>query len=220
MKSILNKHKIALHICMALAAGSLAAGCASNGNKKTETAETSNPAPVVASIETNSKAEQTVISAETVIEKHKSIEAEKSQAVAEQNLENPTATVITYPDVELSDNTKPEQLSFQFGFDKAELSEEDKNIVMQHARFLVNNPEVILKIQGHTDHHGPKEYNEYLSKKRAESVAKILIEEGVQESQLEIVAMADDAPLAEAEDARMNRRVELQYSEINLVSND
>ena len=218
MKSLVNKRKIALHVCMALAAGSLAVGCASNGNKKTETAETSNPAPIVASIESNNNTEQSINNTDATIENKATIQAEKAPLVTAQPEENSTASVIAYPDVELSENAKPDQLSFQFGFDKAELSEEDKNIVMQHARFLVDNPDVVLKIQGHTDHHGPKEYNEYLSKKRAESVAKILIEEGVQESQLEIVAMADDAPLAEAEDTRLNRRVELQYSEINLVS--
>ena len=91
---------------------------------------------------------------------------------------------------------------------------------MKHARFLVDNPEMVLKIQGHTDHHGPKVYNEYLSKKRSEAVAKILIDQGVQESQLKIIAMANEAPLTDAEDTRLNRRVELEYSEMNLVSNN
>ena len=40
--------------------------------------------------------------------------------------ENPAAPVIQYADVDTSENTQPEQLSFQFGFDKSELSDEDK----------------------------------------------------------------------------------------------
>jgi peptidoglycan-associated lipoprotein len=115
---------------------------------------------------------------------------------------------------------QPEQLQFQFGFDKAELSEEDREVVKQHAHYLIAHPGKVLHIQGHTDHHGARVYNEYLSKKRAESVVSILLEEGVAESQLEIQAMADSAPLADNSNTRLNRRVELQYSEMNLVTNN
>ena len=210
MKSNLTRNKIALHVCLALAAGALTVGCAGNGAKKTQTVEVQKSA---AEINTT---DLTAIESNPVVKN----QMDESQPVENTLTTDSSATEdVTYPDVELTENSKPQQLNFQFGFDKAELSEKDKEIISQHARFLVDNPDMILKIQGHTDHHGPKVYNEYLSKKRAESVAKILIEEGVQESQLEIVALADDAPLADADDTRLNRRVELNYIEMNLVSN-
>ena len=210
MKSNLTRNKIALHVCLALAAGALTVGCAGNGAKKTQTVEVQKSA---AEINTT---DLTAIESNPVVKN----QMDESQPVENTLTTDSSATEdVTYPDVELTENSKPQQLNFQFGFDKAELSEKDKEIISQHAQFLVDNPDMILKIQGHTDHHGPKVYNEYLSKKRAESVAKILIEEGVQESQLEIVALADDAPLADADDTRLNRRVELNYIEMNLVSN-
>ena len=209
MKLKLAKNKIALHICLALTAGALTVGCAGNGSKKTQTTEIKPSAPIVTAAQNQAPAENT-------------IQENKKEApiVVSQEMDNSEAPVITYPDVDMSENTKPEQLSFQFGFDKSELSAEDKELVIKHARFLVDNPEMILKIQGHTDHHGPKAYNEYLSKKRSDAVAKILIEEGVQESQLKIVALANEAPLTDTEDTNLNRRVELEYDELNLVSNN
>jgi peptidoglycan-associated lipoprotein len=213
MKLNLAKNKIAMHIGLALAAGVLTVGCAGNGAKKTQTAEVTPTAPIITVAQTETPTETKV--QETVQEEAPIVIAEDATIT-----ENSAAPVIEYPDVDTSENTQPEQLSFQFGFDKSELSKEDKEIVMKHARFLVDNPEMVLKIQGHTDHHGPKVYNEYLSKKRSEAVAKILIDQGVQESQLKIIAMANEAPLTDAEDTRLNRRVELEYSEMNLVSNN
>lgn len=213
MKFKLAKNKIAMHIGLALAAGVLTVGCAGNGAKKTQTAEVKPSAPVITVVQNETPTETTV--QETMQEEAPIVIAEDTTIT-----ENSAAPVIQYPDVDTSENTQPEQLSFQFGFDKSELSEEDKEIVMKHARFLVDNPEMVLKIQGHTDHLGPKAYNEYLSKKRSEAVAKILIDQGVQESQLKIIAMANEAPLADTEDTHLNRRVELEYSEMNLVSNN
>jgi len=209
MKHRLAKNKLALHVCLALTAGALTVGCAGNGSKKTQTTEIKPSAPVV-----------TVSQNETPAANDDQRNDNETTIVVAQDMDNSAAPDIAYPDVDMSENSKPEQLSFQFGFDKAELSEEDKKMVIKHARFLVDNPEIILKIQGHTDHFGPKSYNEYLSKKRSDAVAKILIEEGVQESQLKIIALANEAPLVDTEDTRLNRRVELEYNELNLVSSN
>jgi outer membrane protein OmpA-like peptidoglycan-associated protein len=148
--------------------------------------------------------------------------AEQNPVASEQpKVEAITTEVatVTYPDIDIEVTPKPEQLSFQFGFDKAELGEEDKAIIKQHAKYLIDNPEVIVKVVGHTDHNGPKAYNEYLSKKRAEAVAAILLAEGVMESQIDIKAMADEKPLETAQHASDNRRVELEFEQVNLVSN-
>lgn len=140
--------------------------------------------------------------------------------------EQETNTVMTenveqkdkFPAIEISDRIQPEQLTFYFGFDKTSLSESDVEVIKQHAKFMRDNPGLILQINGHTDHHGERAYNEYLSKQRASEVAKILLAEGVTESQLVINALADDKPLQGESDKRKNRRVELEYQELNLVS--
>ena len=137
----------------------------------------------------------------------------KDSVVAETN-----EAAEKYPQVDISENEQPKQMKFFFGFDKTSLDEADKKAIKQHARFMIDNPGLILQISGHTDKHGPREYNEYLSKQRASEVAKIMISAGVPESQLVIKAMADDQPLKDVKDTRKNRRVELEYQELNLVS--
>lgn len=123
-----------------------------------------------------------------------------------------------FPQIDISKNEQPKIMKFFFGFDKTSLDETDKNTIEQHARFMLDNPGLMMQISGHTDKHGPRTYNEYLSKQRASEVAKIMINAGVPESQLVIKALADDKPLADASESRKNRRVELEYQELNLVS--
>ena len=215
MNVTFNKKSITRNIALALAAGAFTVGCAGNAAKQTQSSQvremTQEQAIVTSNSEDISKQEKVVTKSENQLE--------FSAAEVEGKIEsNPVSPVIAYPDIDITENTKPVQLNFQFGFDKAELSDEDAKIIKQHAKFLVDNPETVLNINGHTDHHGPKVYNEYLSKKRADAVAKILIEEGVQESQIQISALANNEPLLDVDNTRMNRRVELKYMDMNMVS--
>lgn len=216
MKLDLSKNRIALHVALAITAGVVTIGCASNGDKQTQTTGVPDSAVTVTSAINENPVAETTTEIKPEVEQHIATAQSVETAVTSAEV---TTQEVTYPDIESKQNVKPEQLSFQFSFDKAELSDTDKQVITQHAHFLLDNPEMVLRIQGHTDHHGPRVYNEYLSKKRAEAVARILIEEGVQESQLEIIALANDKPLADIKDTRLNRRVELDYSEMNLVSN-
>ena len=75
-----------------------------------------------------------------------------------------------------------------------------------------------LKVSGHTDSFGPKEYNQYLSKKRAEEVAKLLVEYGAPDERVTVKGNADDDPLISATSQRELRRVELDYQDQRLVS--
>lgn len=146
-------------------------------------------------------------------------ETVKTEQESTMSMTKPADEAAKFPGVDISENILPKQMSFFFQFDKAALDIADVAVVKQHAKFMLDNPGLILKISGHTDQYGPRAYNEYLSKKRADKVAEILIAEGVSESQLVISALASDEPLQAETDKRKNRRVELEYNEINLVSN-
>ncbi|TBW55507.1 OmpA family protein [Marinobacter halodurans] len=106
---------------------------------------------------------------------------------------------------------KPHQMKFHFGFDKHRLSEEDQAILRQHAAYMKAHPEVTVSINGHTDSHGPEEYNAFLSRLRANSAAKILKSEGIDESRIEVVGWGSRKPLTNPEDSAANRRLDLQY---------
>ena len=112
----------------------------------------------------------------------------------------------------------PQQQLIGFAFDQAEVDEQYHELLKQHARYLAENKELKLRINGHTDSFGPKEYNQYLSKQRAESVAKLLVNYGAPEDRLIIEASADNQPLFSATTQSEHRRVELDYQDQRLVS--
>ena len=112
----------------------------------------------------------------------------------------------------------PQEQLIGFAFDQAEVNAQYQELLMQHAQYLSANKDMRLKINGHTDSFGPKEYNQYLSKKRAEEVAKLLVEYGAPEDRITIEGNADDEPLINATRQSEHRRVELDYQDQRLVS--
>ena len=73
-------------------------------------------------------------------------------------------------------------------------------------------PNSTVKILGHTDNTGRGSYNEALSQRRADAVANILMNNGVQPVRLRTVGRGEDDPIANnltAEGRAQNRRVEI-----------
>ncbi len=108
---------------------------------------------------------------------------------------------------------KPPQDVIFFAFNQSSPSDEEVALLKSHAEYLVAHPEMHIDINGHTDSHGPKVYNNYLSRKRAEQVAAILIADGVDPHQIHTQGFADDQPYTKAHSANLQRRVELVYSD-------
>ncbi len=113
----------------------------------------------------------------------------------------------------------PDENIIGFDFDKSEIQTQYGDLLWQHAQFLKENKNFILQLSGHTDSLGNKIYNENLSKQRAEKVAKILIDFGVPENRIKIIAYGSDVPLVGALNIKENRRVEFDYEDSQLVSN-
>ena len=87
-------------------------------------------------------------------------------------------------------------------------------MVEAHARYLVENPERKLVLQGNTDERGSREYNLALGQKRAEAVRRALAVLGVSEAQVEAVSFGEERPrnVSETEDAYAeNRRTDMVY---------
>ena len=81
------------------------------------------------------------------------------------------------------------------------------------AQVLIDHPELTkMKVEGHTDSRGSAAYNLDLSKRRAASVMKYLIEAGVEPERLESEGYGESKPLDPAENAaawEKNRRVDI-----------
>lgn len=104
--------------------------------------------------------------------------------------------------------------TFYFDFDKSAIMPESRAALMAHAAFLSANPKVNIVVEGHTDERGTKEYNLALGERRAQSVERFLVVNGVARTQLEMVSFGEEKPAvmghAESEWAK-NRRAYIEY---------
>ena len=99
-----------------------------------------------------------------------------------------------------------------FDFASAKLLDESKAELQQLARFLRDNPDVKIRITGHTDNVGTQAYNLDLSQNRARAVANYLLSEGIAMGRVSYKGMASSEPVVgnDTEEGRaQNRRTEL-----------
>jgi outer membrane protein OmpA-like peptidoglycan-associated protein len=103
-----------------------------------------------------------------------------------------------------------EGVNFETG--KATLTPESEAILNGVAESLVANEEIKVQVGGHTDNTGTRAVNQRLSKARAETVRKYLVDHGVAADRLTAVGFGPSKPVATnrtAEGRAQNRRVEL-----------
>ncbi|MBM4173260.1 MAG: OmpA family protein [Ignavibacteria bacterium] len=80
--------------------------------------------------------------------------------------------------------------------------------------YLLSHPDTCVNIVAHTDNIGTEEDNLELSKCRADAIARIMIEGGVEESRITAIGMGECCPIAPnstPEGRQRNRRVEYQF---------
>ncbi len=98
-----------------------------------------------------------------------------------------------------------------FEYDEYALLPKSKVELKRLVNLLKNNPELNIRIQGHTDSRGDEQYNLELSEKRAESVYDYLVERGIDKKRLSYKGYGESQPVAtnETEEGRAeNRRTE------------
>jgi OmpA-OmpF porin, OOP family len=100
-----------------------------------------------------------------------------------------------------------------FDYDKATLQQSSSKQLQEVLTLLLDNPDLRLEIQGHTDSDGSAAYNLELSQRRSESVLDYLVLFGVEPSRLQAKGYGESVPVAPndtAENKARNRRVELK----------
>lgn len=108
--------------------------------------------------------------------------------------------------------TLPSKISFDFDSYIFKNTDESEEIFAKIADILIKYPQAKGVITGHTDAIGREEYNQKLSLKRAESVAKHLYQYGITEEQLIVQGKGEGQPVSTnttKEGRDNNRRVEL-----------
>lgn len=86
------------------------------------------------------------------------------------------------------------------------------------ARILVEYPDTVLLIEGHTDSTGSASYNQQLSQQRADSVRAYLGAQKVASTRLNTQGMGETSPVCDnstEQGRRCNRRVEINIFPVN-----
>lgn len=101
-----------------------------------------------------------------------------------------------------------------FDFDSSDIRPEFVDVVAAHGKFLAGNASIRVRLEGHTDERGSREYNIGLGERRAQTVKRALMLQGVKEAQIATVSYGEERPAVAGSDEAAyakNRRVELVY---------
>jgi peptidoglycan-associated lipoprotein len=102
-----------------------------------------------------------------------------------------------------------------FEYDSSEIRAEYVQVVAAHAAYLTKFPTAKVRLEGHTDERGSREYNIGLGERRAQTVRRALQLQGVADPQVTTVSYGEERPAVEGSDEAVyaqNRRVELAYA--------
>ncbi len=105
-----------------------------------------------------------------------------------------------------------------FDYDSAKISDESLAALEVHGDFISGNGGVTVRLEGHTDERGSREYNIALGDRRAQSVRRVLLFQGASTDQVDTVSYGEEQPAISGHDEdawSKNRRVELIYSVMN-----
>lgn len=96
----------------------------------------------------------------------------------------------------------------KFKSGKADLNDDAKFVLHDLVKILEKQPDVRLKIVGHTSEEGSPAFNQKLSEKRAKAVVDFLVARGINPDRLEYEGKGSSEPL-EAGNNEVNRRTQI-----------
>jgi peptidoglycan-associated lipoprotein len=106
-----------------------------------------------------------------------------------------------------------DSFTLYFAYDDTEIDEVATRIIIQHANFMQENPSVNLRLEGHADERGTREYNLALGENRALSVKEVLGLYNL-DDRIIVVSYGEESPIltgSNEEAWEKNRRVEFSY---------
>jgi OmpA-OmpF porin, OOP family len=129
----------------------------------------------------------------------------------EKTMDSQSSVETRYSQLLAARPPRPRTFTIFFLFDSAtDLAPESLATVKELKAVLATWPAPQLVVVGHTDLAGSQDFDDNLSKRRAQTVAAFLIKQGISAQQIETAARGKREPLVRTADGvpnRMNRRV-------------
>jgi peptidoglycan-associated lipoprotein len=107
-----------------------------------------------------------------------------------------------------------DELIVYFEYDQSDVPARYNEMLAAHGRYLSTNSGARIRLEGHADERGSREYNIGLGERRSQSVRRILMLQGASAEQLSTVSYGEERPAALGSDEEaysLNRRVEIVY---------
>ena len=104
------------------------------------------------------------------------------------------------------------QRTIYFEFDSTDINADGRAIVDRFAKYLAANPTKKLRLEGHADERGTREYNVGLGERRSNAVQSALLAGGATPAQISVVSYGEERPADPGHDEgawSKNRRVEI-----------
>ena len=101
-----------------------------------------------------------------------------------------------------------------FGYDDADVDAASLEVLDAHGANLAENSGITVRLEGHADERGSREYNIGLGERRAQAVRQVLLLQGVTGLQISTVSYGEERPAvlgSDEEALSLNRRVEIIY---------
>lgn len=101
-----------------------------------------------------------------------------------------------------------------FAYDSNKVGDDYVELVKHHGRYLSFNVNAKVRLEGHADERGTREYNVALAEARAQAVKQLMLYEGAGNDQISVISYGEEKPVAfghDEESMSLNRRVEIVY---------
>ncbi len=108
----------------------------------------------------------------------------------------------------------PTHTVFYFEFDQSSINADDLDTLASHGEYIAKSPSTRVRLEGHTDERGAREYNVALGENRAKSIVRILQLQGVRPEQISVLSFGEEQPADIGHNDNswaLNRRVEIIY---------
>ncbi|MCV6638198.1 peptidoglycan-associated lipoprotein Pal [Candidatus Albibeggiatoa sp. nov. NOAA] len=108
----------------------------------------------------------------------------------------------------------PTERIIYFDFDQSEIRFNDRLVLEQHAAYLASNPQASVRLEGHADERGSREYNLALGERRALAAKRVLNILGIDNYRVSTLSYGEEMPLEYGHSEvswQRNRRVEIVY---------
>jgi peptidoglycan-associated lipoprotein len=188
--------KIRAGIVTGVVAVLLMAGCSSTPTKEQEAAKVEDRQPMTP---------QTTITVKPPV----SVE---TQPVTPGRIDPPTQ--LSGPAMLRDPNNILSKRIIYFDFDSNLVREEFRPLVAAHAKYITQDSNARMIIQGNTDERGSREYNLALGQRRADAVKQMMTVLGADAARVETVSFGEEKPRVDgATEAAFteNRRAEIVY---------